>query len=82
MVFISLLAKPFYLLAKSLLFSKTFIYFWLNLYPSTKHMSFHGKPLLLGKSPIFSLLNHCLLAKPFFSMVKLELLTKPLFFLG
>jgi hypothetical protein len=80
--FFSLLAKPFYLLAKYLFLSKTFIYFWQNFYPSTKHMTFHGKPLLLGKTPIFSLLNHCILAKPFISVVKLQLLVEPLCFLG
>ncbi len=43
--FFSFLAKLFYLFAKILLLSKNFIYFWLNLYPSTKHMYFHGKLL-------------------------------------
>lgn len=52
-VFFSFLTKPFYLFAKFLLLNKTFIYFWLNLYPSTKHMSFHGKLLLLGKPLYF-----------------------------
>jgi hypothetical protein len=66
MVFFSLMAKPFYLLAKSLLLSKTFIYFWLNLYPSTKHISFHGKLSIAWKKPYIFLVKPLPFGKTFF----------------